>query len=95
MPQANPHAGSDFDAFLEDQELYAEATAGALKRVLAEQLRRTMTEANVSKAEMARRLHTSRSQLDRLLDPDNQTVRLDTLERVASALGRRLRIALV
>lgn len=94
MPQANPHAGSDFDAFLEDQGLYAETTANALKRVLAEQLRHAMADANISKSEMARRLNTSRSQLDRLLDPNNQTVRLDTLERAARALGRSLRIEL-
>jgi predicted XRE-type DNA-binding protein len=95
MPHANPHAGSDFDAFLADQDLYADATSRAIKRVLAEQLKQAMNEANLSKAEMARRLQTSRSQLDRLLDPENQTVRLDTLERAASALGRSLRIELV
>jgi len=90
----NPHAGSRFDDFLKDEGQYEEVTAAALKRVLTRQLTEAMAEQQITKTEMARRLHTSRAQLDRLLDPENETVQLDTLQRAATALGRRLQIAL-
>lgn len=91
----NPHLGSALDDLLEQDGLLAEAHAIAIKRALAWQVSRTMAEAKVSKAEMARRMHTSRAALDRLLDPDNPSVTLLTMDRVASALGKRLKIELV
>jgi len=91
----NPRAGSSFDDFLKEEGLYEEVTAAALKRVLARQIGDAMAQQNISKAEMARRLNTSRSQLDRLLDPDNDKVQLDTLQRAATAVGRTLQINLV
>lgn len=95
MSHENPHAGTAFDDFLKETDLYEEVTAVALKRVLARQLTEAMKKDHVSKAEMARRLNTSRSQLDRLLDPDNEKVQLGTLQRAATALGRSLQIELV
>ncbi len=87
--------GSSLDAFLEEEGLLAEAEAVAAKRVLAFQIAALMKEQRVSKAELARRMNTSRAAVDRLLDPDNDSATLTTLEKAAHALGRRLHIALV
>ena len=87
--------GSSFDGFLHEQELYEEATLAATKRVLAEQIRRAMEEEHLTKTEMAHRMHTSRSALDRLIDPDNENVTLQTLDKAAKAIGRRLTVTLV
>lgn len=92
--QASP-LGSSFDAFLDEQGLYEEATLAATKRVLAEQIRQAMEQEHLSKAEMARRMHTSRSALERLIDPRNENVTLQTLDKAAKAIGRRLTVALV
>lgn len=90
----NEHIGSTLDDFLAEEELHAEAEAIAIKRVVAFQLQQRMTEQQLTKAELARRMGTSRSALDRLLDPDNASVTLLTLERAAKALGQRIRIEL-
>jgi len=84
--------GSDFDTFLEDEGLLEETTATAVKRVIAYQLAEKMAEDKLTKAEMARRMDTSRSALDRLLDPDNSSVTLQTLQSAVQALGGRLKI---
>lgn len=89
------HLGSTLDDFLEEEGLLVEAEAVAVKRVLAFQLTQLMTEQNVSKAEMARRMNTSRTAVDRLLDPESNAATLTTLEKAASALGRRLHVELV
>ena len=89
------HFGSNFDEFLEEEGLLSESEATAAKRVIAFQLSRFMKEHKLSKSEMARRMQTSRSALDRLLDASNASVTLRTLDRAARALGRQLRIALV
>lgn len=92
----NPkHLGSDFDSFLEEEGLLEEAEAVATKRVLTFQIARAMEEQKISKAAMARRMRTSRSALDRLLDPAVPSVTLLTIERAARALGRRLRVEMV
>lgn len=91
----NPHIGPTVESWLEDEGLHASATAIAVKRVLAWQIAEAMQAAQLSKAEMARRMETSRPQLDRLLDPANPSVTLDTLAKAAQALGRRLRIEIV
>jgi DNA-binding phage protein len=88
------HIGSSFDAFLEEEGLRDEAHAHAMKRVLAWQIGEAMKAQGLTKASMARRMNTSRTQLDRLLDPDNDRVQLDTLQRAASALGKTLRLEL-
>ena len=80
--------GSSFDSWLREEDIYEEVTATAIKRVLARQLGAAMRNERVSKAEMARRMHTSRAALDRLLDPDNDAVTLGTLRKAAMAVGR-------
>ncbi len=90
----NPHFGSSFDDWLKEQGIYEEVTAHAIKRVLAWQIEQAMKAQKISKAEMARRMHTSRTQLDRLLDPNNDKVQLDTVQRAATAVGRTLKFEL-
>lgn len=89
------HVGSDFDSLLAEDGLLEEASAVALKRVLAWEVAEQMKRQNLSKTEMARRMDTSRSALDRLLDPENASVTLQTLHRAATAVGRRLRLEIV
>lgn len=84
------HSGSTFDSFLEQEGIREEVEAVAIKRVLAWQLERAMHKQQKTKQAMARQLRTSRSQLDRLLDPRNVSVTLDTITRAARALGKRL-----
>jgi predicted XRE-type DNA-binding protein len=84
------HSGSTFDSFLEEEGIREEAEAVAIKRVLAWQLEKAMQEQQKTKQAMAKQLHTSRSQLDRLLDPQNISVTLDTITRAARALGKRV-----
>jgi antitoxin HicB len=91
----NPHAGSAFDAFLKADGLYEETRAIALKRVLAWQIESEMQKQHITKQAMARRMATSRSQLDRLLDPEKTGVSLETMQRAASVIGRELRVELV
>ena len=88
-------AGPLFEDFLREQGTHAETTENAVKRVIAFQLAAAMKEQAISKAEMARRLSTSRSQLDRLLDPNNDTVSLTVLNRAAQAVGRSIKLELV
>jgi antitoxin HicB len=89
------NVGSSLDSWLREEGLYEEATAGAIKRVLARQLETAMREQKVSKAEMAKRMQTSRASLARLLDPSNEAVTLNTLRKAALAVGRELRLELV
>lgn len=87
--------GSSFDSWLREEGIYEEVAASALKRVLARQLAAAMKEKQLSKAEMARRMQTSRAALDRLLDPDYDAVTLSTLRKAAHAVGRELRLELM
>ena len=89
------HIGSSFDEFLEDEGLLSEAEATAVKRVIAYQLSQFMEENKLSKTAMAKRMQTSRSALDRLLDESNSSVTLQTMGRAARALGKELRIELI
>lgn len=88
------HSGSTFDSFLEEEGIREEVDALAIKRVLAWQLEQAMRRQNKTKLAMARELHTSRSQLDRLLDPRNVSVSLDTIARAAKVLGKRVTIGI-
>lgn len=90
----NQHIGTNFDDFLDEEDLRVEAEATAIKRVIAYQIELEMKQANLSKTAMAEKMHTSRTALDRLLDPANASVTLQTLERAALALGKTLRIEL-
>lgn len=89
------HSGSTLDSFLEEEGILEEVEAVAIKRVIAWQLSEAMKIAKLSKKEMAERLGTSRSQLDRLLDPENSSVQLETIAKAARAVGKRLRIEMV
>ena len=86
--------GSTFDSFLEEQGIAEEVRATGVKRVIAWQLAEAMADQNINKAEMARRLQTSRAQLDRLLDPENESVTLGMLTRAAKAVGRSIKLEL-
>jgi antitoxin HicB len=87
--------GSSFDSWLREEGLFEEVSANAIKRVLPRQLKAAMKEKHFSKAEMARRMRTSRAALDRLLDPRYDAVTLNTLCKAANAVGRELRLELV
>ncbi len=88
----NKHTGSNFDDFLEEEEILEEVSAKAHKRLLALQLSDIMQENHITKTSLASKLKTSRSQLDRILDPENSSVTIEVLERVAHAVGKKLRI---
>jgi len=90
----NEHLGSSFDDFLVEEGLRAKAEAAALKRVIVFQIKQEMKTAKLSKTAMTEKMHISRTALDRLLDPANVSVTLQTLERAALALGKRLIIEL-
>jgi len=87
--------GSSFDDWLREEGLYEQTTAVAIKRVLARQIIREMTDQQLSKSEMAKRMQTSRAALDRLLDPENDAVTLNTLFKAATAVGRQIQFQLV
>jgi antitoxin HicB len=91
----NPYIGSSLDDLLEEDSVLSEVTAVALKRVLAWQVLQEMKKRGLSKSQMAVAMNTSRPALDRLLDPNNVSITLKTMERAAAILGKRLRIELV
>lgn len=87
--------GSTFDSWLREEGLYEEVSGAAIKRVVARQVEAAMEQKGLTKSEMARRMHTSRAALDRLLDPGNDAVTLGTLRKAAAVVGRELRLELV
>jgi antitoxin HicB len=87
--------GSSHDDHLQEEGIYEEVTARAIKRVLVRQLDALMREQGLTKSALAKRMQTSRAQLDRLLDPENESVTLATLTRAARVVGRQLRMELV
>ena len=91
----NPHIGSSFDSFLEEEGTLADIETIALKRAIAWQIEQVMAEKKLTKTAMAKQMKTSRSSLDRLLDKDNPSVTLDTIERAAKVIGKRVRLELV
>jgi len=88
----NEHMGSNFDDFLREEQLLNAVETAAVKRVIAFQIQREMKRRKLTKTAMAGRIKTSRAGLERLLDPNNRSVTLSTLERAASVLGKKLRI---
>jgi len=95
MIRKNPRIGTDFDEFLAEEGILAEVEISAAKRVIAFQLQKAMEQEHLSKSALADKMHTSRTAIDRLLDPDNLSVTLQTLGRAAQAFGKRLHIELV
>ena len=87
--------GSTLDDFLKTEGVLEEFQATAIKEVIAWQLQKAMTDQKLSKNKMAEMMHTSRAQLDRLLDPHAGNVTLETLQRAANILGRSIRLELV
>ncbi|MBW1715491.1 MAG: XRE family transcriptional regulator [Deltaproteobacteria bacterium] len=94
MNAQHKNIGDSFDDFLESEGLIDEVELTALKRVLAFQVIELMKQQNLSKTDMAKRMATSRSSLERLLDPVNESVTLQTMKKAALVLGKRLRIEL-
>ncbi len=91
----NPRRGSSFDAFLQDEGMYDEVYARAAKKVFAWQLAQALEKSRLTKTELALRMQTTRATVNRLLDPDNPSLNLQTMEKAARALGRKLAIHLL
>jgi len=89
------HMGSSFDDFLKEEDIYDEVVVAATKKALAFKLQNIITEKNISKATLAKKMHTSRSALDRLLDPTNTSVTLQSIGKAASVLGKRIVVDLL
>jgi antitoxin HicB len=88
------HLGSNFEDFLEQDGMLESCRATAIKFKIAHELEKAMGRQNISKAEMAKRLKTSRTGIDRLLDPENTSITLNTMAKVAHLLGKRMDFAL-
>jgi predicted transcriptional regulator len=95
MAKKNPHIGSSFDSWLEEAGIREEVTAAAIKAVIARQLADEMKKKKITKQRMAEMMKTSRAQIDRLLDPDNGSATIESLQRAARIVGRELRMQLV
>ena len=91
----NKNIGSSLDDFLKEEGILEEAELYAAKRALAYEIQQLMRQQNLSKTTMAQRMKTSRAAVDRILDPENHAVTLITMEKAATALGKRLQISLV
>ncbi len=91
----NRHRGGDFDDFLDEEGILETVTAQAQKRRLALDIQDVMKSKHLTKKGLAARLGTSRSQLDRLIDPQNTKVTLESLEKLAAAMGKHLKIELI
>ncbi len=88
------HIGSSLNDFLEEEGLLEESELVAVKRIIAMQIEKTMHDKAISKTKMAEFMGTSRASLDRLLDPVNVSITLQTLEKAARAVGKRLHVAI-
>ena len=89
------HKGSTFDSFLEEEGILESTEAVAVKRVIAFELEKKMKKDHINKSELAERMRTSRSALDRLLDPENTSITLSTLAKAAHVVGKKLQVLLV
>jgi predicted transcriptional regulator len=95
MARKNPHIGSSFDSWLEEEGLREEVTAAAIKAVIVHQLSREMKRRKITKKRMAELMRTSRAHVDRLLDPKNGSATIESLQRAARIVGRELRMELI
>ena len=91
----NRHKGSSIDDFLKEEDVFEEFQARAIKEVIAWQLAEAMKERKISKRQLAAMMHTSRTQLDRVLDPEDGNVTIETLRRAAALVGRKVQLELV
>ena len=92
---ANKHMGSGIDDFLREEGVLEEFQARSIKEVIAWELQRAMEERKLSKSGLAQMMHTSRTQVDRVLDPMDGNVTIETLQRAAAVLGRKVQVELV
>jgi len=90
----NKHLGSNFDDFLHEEGILAEIESAAIKEVLSKQIIQLMNDQKISKIEMSHRMGTSRSALDRLLNPKNTSISLKTIAIAALSLGKKINIRL-
>jgi antitoxin HicB len=95
MNTRQKHIGSDFDDFLKEEGILEQTEVVAIKRVITHQIQKAMQHRHFTKTMMARRMHTSRSAVERLFDPGNESITLMTLNKAASALGKKLKVELV
>ena len=95
MARKNPHIGSSFESWLDKSGIRGEVTAAATKAVIARQLASEMKKKKITKQRMAELMKTSRAQVDRLLDPDNGSATIESLQRAARIVGRQLRLQLI
>lgn len=95
MARKNPHVGSSFESWLGEENIREEVTAAAIKAVISRQLAEEMKKKKITKQQMAELMKTSRAQVDRLLDPDNGSATIESLQRAARIVGRELRMRLV
>ena len=89
------HAGSGIDDFLQEEGVLEEVQALAIKEVIAWQLDAAMKSQKMSKRRLAELMHTSRTQVDRVLDPNDGNVTLATLQRAAAVIGRKVQVELI
>ena len=95
-PQVNPeYTGGSFDDFLREEGIFETVNAHAVKKVIAWQIAQEMKNQGINKVMMAKRMGTSRSSLDRLLDPEHDSLALGTLTRAAAVLGKEVHVSLV
>lgn len=88
----NECIGSDFDDFLKEEGMFEEVEAAAIKKVIACMIEQEMRKQQLSKTAMAKHIHTSRSQLDRILDPNNHAITLETIIKAAKSVGKKITI---
>jgi predicted XRE-type DNA-binding protein len=91
----NNFIGGSFDDFLVEEGIAEEVEAGAIKKIISYQLRQAIESEQLTKTALAKRLETSRAAIDRLLDPENESITLLTLKKAATVLGKKLRLELV
>lgn len=89
----NKHLGSNFDDFLAEEDLLDEVEAIAIKRVIAFEVEQEMKKQNITKSELAEKMKTSRTAINRLLDPNNTSINLKTMEKTAKILGKKLKVS--
>jgi predicted XRE-type DNA-binding protein len=95
MKMKNQYIGLNFEEFLDEEGIKEEVEANAIKKVIAYQIKKEMERKHLTKTTLAKRMHTSRSAVDRLFKPDNDSLTLVTLSKAATALGKKLKIELV
>jgi DNA-binding Xre family transcriptional regulator len=91
----NNAIGTSFDDFLAEEGIAEAVEAGAIKKIIAYQLQETIAQKKITKTALAAKLETSRAAVDRLLDPENESITLFTLKKAAAVLGKKLKLELI